>query len=352
MKKWLSHIIYIALLAVVTSCNSDLVEESSLQADKVNVTFTLAMGEPASASRAAETRADESGNTTEYDNKIDAKGLQVVFYAVEGNGALTYLNKVNNIIAVQDGTDKKIYHIMGNLSIDKKYWERAGLKIMVFANCETSISAETDLAALAYEQATTSTSGIPMWGVLTTDKLTFSPGRQEDLGTIDVLRAMAKVEVTLDSKMTDYSLTSVKLKNYNHQGYNLPKGYAEAVFTTNVNYIEIMNALPDLVTEDLPFSKNGENSYVVYIPEYVNTNDKQATIEVALKKGNEEVKLSNPYIYFKDYSSANTGIFNIIRNYNYQFKIKSAGTIDNVNLEIEYQAVKWVDKGNHDITFN
>lgn len=351
MKKWLSHIIYIAALAVVTSCSSDLTGEPALS-EKVNVTFTLAMNGSSPARSVDETWGDgytpsEIGD--DKDNLIDINGLQVLIYSVDGNGQLTYWKKVEQILTTQDPTNKNIYHFTGSLSIVKKQIPQT-LRIMVFANCPNEIEG-TELSGLQYQKETSidyAAERIPMWGVATYADLKLLPGTSEDLGTIYLLRAMAKVEVTLDETIQDYSLENVELNKYNSKGNCLPNGYSEKTETTEFGVETVFNPSSSLVNGALPFSKLGNNRYVVYIPEYNNEGEgNTARIEVTLnKKGGQPVKLNEPYIYFR-----NGEDFNIIRNHYYQFNITSVND-NNLELAIQYQVSDWDDKGNHNIIFN
>ncbi len=356
MKKWLSHIIYIAALAVVTSCSSDLTDDSTQQSgqENVTVTFTLAMNEPTSHSRVSRGENEESENDiygNDYENQIELGKLQVVIYSASDN---SYIGKVENISHWRAGEEKYIYTFIGNLKLDKKDLANDGTlncKIMVFANCP-NVTQTTTLNELNYHYDANAfkagTQYISMWGVRTYKNLKLTAGNRTDLGTIDLLRAMAKVEVKLSDEVAkEFALTGMTLNKYNAQGYCLPTGYAEISETTELISTEgAFNVPTSSINEDLAFKENNDKTFTLYLPEYDNS-DEDANIEVCLKdnKG-REVRMNDPHIYFKDYATGTA--FNIVRNYYYQYIITKV----NQNIEITYTICPWESRTSGDITFN
>jgi hypothetical protein len=351
MKKWLSHIIYIAALAVVTSCSSDLTDESALS-EKVNVTFTLAMNGSSLERSADETWGNEytpSEIGDDKDNLIDVNGLQVLIYSVDGNGQLTYWKKVEQILTTQDPTNKNIYHFTGSLSIVKKQIPQT-LRIMVFANCPNEIEG-TELSGLQYQKETSidyAAERIPMWGVATYADLKLLPGTSEDLGTIYLLRAMAKVEVTLDEKLINegkYSLDNVMLNKYNKKGFSLPSGYEKVETTSYLNTETVFNLNKSIVNERLAFKEDkNKTSYIIYIPEYDNTSQESTPSQINLTVNNKEYTLE-----FKNYSGTEQS-FDIIRNHYYKFNITSVAPED-IEIKLYYMVDNW-QTGNIEIGFN
>lgn len=332
MKSWLIHIIYIGLLGLIaTSCSNYLEETSSEQGDKVSVTFTLAMGEPSSRSRASfdENESDpgaDIGNS--FENKIDGKGLQVLLYSADGKN--TCLGKVENILVFS--TDKEsVYRFVGDLSINKANIINQALscKIMVFANCP-NVENNTNLSELLYdynaEAFRNGTQYIPMWGVKTS-QVALTPGSRTDLGTIYLLRAMAKVKVTLDPSIAgSFRLDKVNLTNYGTKGYCLPLGYNTAGATESIETEKAFRPLESNYTKGtLSFHKDENDEYVIYIPEYRNQNStlkSSMTVSVSTK-GGEPVKLNDPTIKFTDYTGG--ADLDIIRNHYYKFNIVKVG---------------------------
>lgn len=181
---------------------------------------------------------DPKDDGTAYENAINTEQLQIK--VCDENG--TIIGDVENVIAINNGTDTNPdYSITGT-------WENAAdklskaKKIMVFANCGTSIVTPGNIQNLAFTRAST-TQYIPMWGVTTlTNELVV--GKSNNLGTIDMLRSLAKVKVRLADgmKARKYSLGAMQLNNYNTSGYTLPLTYNTVASTAAIRFGNSLHA--------------------------------------------------------------------------------------------------------------
>lgn len=332
MKTTSLHIAFAALLSLLllASCSrNDEVAVAEGEEGKVQVTFTLKLDNESSASRAMSRAEDNTwgdeynydlGN--DYDNRIN--DLQVVIY--EGN---TFKCKVTNL-SFYKNEEKNEYTYLG--SISETLTANTKYKIMVFANC-ADITSETDLSDLSYTY--NENMGIPMWGVIT-QTLSLVPGSREELGVISLLRAFAKVEVSMN--VEGYTLQSVSIDNSNKQGYCLPKDYTLVGNTTDLDReedtnITTFNPYKDSEKiEDRTFT-NENGTYYIYLPEYDN--------------GTEAAKITvtvNGEIYeleFKDYENGapKEGTqYNIVRNHIYRYTITG---VNDGKLVIKYKAMLW-----------
>ncbi|WP_455674252.1 hypothetical protein [Phocaeicola sp.] len=339
MKNWLLHIIYIGVLGMlIVSCNQDdMVQQPS--DGTINVTFTLAMN--ASHSRALPDFTEEQGNI--YENMIDAGGLQVLFYSSDLS---TCMGKVENISIFKTG-ENYIYTFVGDLKLDKANFKEntntiSSCKVMVFANCP-EVTTNTNLSdglVYSFDNGTSFLNGntnIPMWGVASFYDLTLAPGVYTNLGTIYILRALAKVEVIMsDAAATEFNLNSVLLKNnYNTTGRCLPKSFADASVTTDMDTdAKLFNAASSTATGTLAFKQGETNHWILYLPEYDNsTNPSYIATDITTKAG-EPVGLKDPNIYFKVYNDgiATSESFNITRNYHYRYIIDKVNTGSELSL--------------------
>ena len=230
---------------------------------------------------------------------------------------------------------------------------------------------KTYLESLTYTGYTTSfttrmleensTERIPMWGA--------TASYLEDGTTIslDLLRAMAKVKVKMAESLG--VLSAVTLEFANPGGYVTP-----LIANVNVDQTTATNAIGvsaiandaetktitggntqrvrtpriptgltlidsfDLAAEStLSFSdvsSTDNYEYVIYIPEYKNLGIEATPARMKLTIGDKPYKLE-----FKDYSEKNTGYFDIIRNYYYQFTI--TGVNDGYNLLFTCEVQPW-----------
>ena len=333
MKTTSLHIAFAALLSLLSfaSCSrNDEVAVAEGEEGKVQVTFTLKLDNESSASRAmsrAEDNTwgdeynDDPGN--DYDNRIN--DLQVVIY--EGN---TFKCKVTNL-SFYKNEEKNEYTYLG--SISETLTANTVYKIMVFANC-ADITSETDLSALSYTYS--ENMDIPMWGVLKS-QFTFAAGKRTDIGSIDLLRAMAKVEVNFaESFPSNYEIGSITINPYNTQGYCLPAGYASVDVTGKLDREETIpasfNPLDSPSNMELIF-KGENNSYYIYLPEYDNST-KPAKIQVTVN--------DKPYdLEFKDYENGapKEGTqYDIVRNHIYRYTITG---VNDGKLKLEYRVLLW-----------
>lgn len=340
MKTTSLHIAFAALLSLLllASCSrNDEVAVAEGEEGKVQVTFTLKLDNESSASRAMSRAEDNTwgdeynddlGN--DYDNRIN--DLQVVIY--EGN---TFKCKVTNL-SFYKNEEKNEYTYLG--SISETLTANTEYKIMVFANCAdwANITSETNLSDLSYTY--NENMGIPMWGVIT-QTLSLVPGSRQELDEISLLRAVAKVEVSMN--VEGYTLQSVSIDNSNKQGYCLPKDYTLVGNTTDLDReedtdITTFNPYKDSEKiEDRTFT-NENGTYYIYLPEYNNSTN-AAKIQVTVK--NNTTNEEKPYdLEFKDYvNGAPTGDpYDIVRNHIYHYTITG---VNDGKLKLEYRVLLW-----------
>ena len=264
---------------------------------------------------------DPKDDGTAYENAINTEQLQIK--VCDENG--TIIGDVDNVIAINNGTDTNPdYSITGT-------WENAAdklskaKKIMVFANCGTSIVTPGNIQNLAFARSAT-TQYIPMWGVTTlTNELVV--GKSNNLGTIDMLRSLAKVKVKLADgmKARNYSLGALQLNNYNTSGYTLPLTYNTVASTAAIRFGNSLHANSSWA-QSITMTNNDDESIMLYIPEYDNINaatDRKATISLQLMRDGEEE--GNYTLHFCNYTPEGApdaaSTYNIQRNHYYEYTV-------------------------------
>ena len=280
---------------------------------------------------------DPKDDGTAYENAINTEQLQIK--VCDENG--TIIGDVENVIAINNGTDTNPdYSITGT-------WENAAdklskaKKIMVFANCGTSIVTPGNIQNLAFARSAT-TQYIPMWGVTTlTNELVV--GKSNNLGTIDMLRSLAKVKVRLADgmKARNYSLGALQLNNYNTSGYSLPLTYNTAASTAAIRFGNSLHANSSWA-QSIAMTGDGDESIMLYIPEYDNINaatDRKATISLQLMRDGEEE--GNYTLHFCNYTPEGApdaaSTYNIQRNHYYEYTV--GRTDDQVKIVLNVK--KW-----------
>lgn len=195
---------------------------------------------------------------------------------------------------------------------------------------------------------------IPMFGVLHTtlkgySNDIFNQGNPMDLGTVNLLRSVVKIEIIDNSESEIVEITSIELNKRNTRGYLLPTLY-KGINTNQVNSPNI--PVEAGVTNPAGYTATGlkfkrtDNKYVVYIPErkladniadrldivvnirYNNFDDKRY---IALAPYDENKNPYKPNDGWPDEWKA------LLRNHIYRFIINSITADPNLDLVVDVQ---------------
>ena len=327
-------------------------------AASVQVSFTLT-----TASGNASTRVGTDEPGTGYENYIDIanRNFRFLLFDVD-NDTFVYSFTPQNVTPTgASGEYAQTYEVEGE--IPEEYAD-FNYKVVVLANWpiypdendlktgETTI--EDICSAYAYDYADSFVPSenqlIPFYGVATIST-TLRPDLSTHLGSIDLLRAMCKVEVKCSAN--GFTLKSVTLHQYSTKGMCAPlnvNGNTELDWETNE---QIHLPADNTVGTSLPLTPNPDGSFIAYVPEYNNADSKDAYLEVTLQEDatRKEVNLKSPNIYFRNYTNGNPiegSDYDLIRNHWYQFDIT---TVDDGELTFEYRVLLW-DKVESQIGWN
>lgn len=306
--------------------------------------YNTRIGQPGGkqlASRSEDDETDEPG--TEMENSIDLSRFHVVFY--QANQQMAGI--LQNMVLVHLGGN--IYRLTGSLPVSNKvlvgnHFEG---KMVVYANFDMS---EGDLQKSYNDGAIAQKSFdyvdnpkyLPMWGVKKVS-FTLTAGKRQDFSDIDLLRAVAKVRVSLsdDMKKNGWSIYSMQLFNYNNKGNCMPKKYAECEQTASLTHEDFENFYDSKQTGGITMTEN----VPIYLPEYQNTGKKKAdrcVIKLKLKLNenveNNEKEYTLRFIDYTDSGAEGTTINDIVRDHYYTFEVyKSTNGQNLVKLTVR----KW-----------
>lgn len=380
-------VLFVAVM--LCACSSDSGnDEPDTTTRTVNVTLTLAVN-PTSNSGAAGSKAftrstratttftdgtwdpiDHPEAGVGFENYIDAERLHVVFYNADGSRLAEVQNKV---LLTTD--DKNIYQVKGDMRIAAGGDLNAPVtftgKVVVYANVDaptnesptwtwqSNLDALTNAATFPYSAPTTATpagirqggmDAIPMWGMqdYASTPIELRGGLYSDLGTIYLLRSMAKVSLHFTKEMREagFQFTDVKLNNYNPSGAVAPPyaNFSTLTTTTALTYARSFNVPEGITSSAGPLNflaHEGDTvSLNLYIPEYQNvpTGDTRvgtlieetcATITVGIRRVlngvTTDYKVTRP-LYFADYTDGRRADddhngYDIVRNHHYRYFI-------------------------------
>ena len=350
--RFISYLTIVLAALLLGACNSIMDDEvcadrPSDTTTPVQIGFTLTTGDVSSR---AITEGEDPGSERENYIDIANNNFRILLFNTD-NKYLTAL-KVNRI--TQTGNDGTTYYVEGEL--DEAYTD---FKLVVLANWGmyadnwTSETTITDVCETTYSYAIDfdiDDDLIPMYGVQTYNDVELRANLMTQLtDEIDLLRAMAKIEVTCSAE--DITLTGATLHHYNTSGHCAPANvYSDTADDWGWSDNDVCNHtvhIPADVSsaDNLPFTPTDEG-YIVYVPEFDNTDvTRQSYISVSLQHSddNAPVNLDNTNIYFCEYNTEtgeptdNTD-FDIVRNHWYKYDITH---VDDGELIFQYRVMKW-----------
>lgn len=353
MKKNILKSLFVSMLCMLAASCQDTEElAQAVDSSKAQVVFSIAMDSPIARSRANQSWGsyDPTDEGTPKDNHIDINQFVV---KMEIQGTEYHLS---DIIKWKAEGEKNVYQFVGIVNGINKKTDVYGAKISVFANMGKD--EESLITEFPY-----SVENIPMWGVrkigLNEDNEHpyLAPGTRVDLGSIGLLRAMAKMEVALTPDMAaDYELKEVSLNKFNGTGYCLPKGYGAASNTQDMSTTGVFNPLDDDSQALLTFKKETyetkdgttKTSYIVYLPEVDNKdNSLEVTVKLLPKNASDETALETGTFAVMDYTDEALPVaIDIIRNHWYQYEISGFAAGE---FTLGYDVLDWGDPINIEV---
>lgn len=345
----------LAATAMLSSCSRDDSQNGAVPAkSNVSVGFRISLGEPASPS----TRSVEydDGKSTDYENYIDFRNYCVMFFDKSNRYLAAF--KPTDIIPLEDNPLRsRLYEVIGKIDWSSDEPFPSDFKVVILANWhsypsnptvgQTTIDDICNCSESRYDYTApfvlSADNAIPMYGVKLFEGVSFRADMLTYLGTIYMLRSMAKIEVKCPTK--GWTIESVELHRYNRTGFCAPdKVYDESDYVEGEYYsddsldIHIVDGVAD--DGELSFEKLDDGRFVIYVPEYRNTTDGRSKAADAseIRVKFEERQDKDYVIDFKYYENppANFAIgdwFDIRRNYYYKFSISKADEYDD-NLKI------------------
>lgn len=313
--------------------------------DTDNYTRTGQSGGKQIASRSEDDEPKDPG--TEMENSIDFSRFHVVFY--DANHRMAGI--LQNMVLIHVGGN--IYRLTGSLPVSNKvlvgnHFEG---KMVVYANFGMSSEDlqkdynHTDIAQKAFDYEA-NPKYLPMWGVEKVN-FTLAAGKRQDFSDIDLLRAVAKVQVNLSNEMKNngWSIHSMKLFNYNDKGYCMPGKYKDCEQTSSLTHEEFEHFFNSrqprgiTMTDDVP----------IYLPEYKNNGQvdadkcviklklaRKGTVEQDAPGKDKEYTLR--FIDYTDQGTEGTTTNDIVRDHYYIFEVYKGSNGQNL---VKLTVKKW-----------
>lgn len=326
-------------VCLLTSCVYDDEPETPNNSDSISF-LNIALSVPLADNVNPNSRANggyQDGD--KYENYIDIDRYNYrIFFFDEQNKLIARFAPIG--FSVVEGSEYSKYEIYG--ITPKEVEALSSFKVMITANWlnhydsytigKTTIDdicnnfASTFRCLTNQELNPSESRLIPMYGIHRYENVTFTKGETTTLAEpITMLRAMAKVEVILDTEQ-DIEISDVSLRGYNERGYCAPQGvYSEADYGQGLDWendylhrLHLVGGANDqnATSRQLAFrclnkkTTNKKETWIAYIPEYRNVAadgtaaTDEAYIELHL---NIQTADEKPFcIYFAEYGSSGT----------------------------------------------
>jgi hypothetical protein len=361
------------LPAGLTSCVYD--DEDGANGDERIVTFILDVGKIPTRTIDESTLPLEDGEGIE--NYIDINSIKVYFYSIGDNpygtndGLIQELHVKRAVRLGESSTSYLVY-----LDVDDTNLPKGKFQLVVMANREQTCSNNStfyNMTAVAdgiyFNRVTEGGEGIvptedkpiPMFGV---KLFTTVPDFTEsvDLGTVNMLRAMAKIEllctnvgfseVMLTHCMPVGTCAPVKMRNCNTSQVTsdnmfLPGQENSASQTALKGWGYALTGKTATPVEDVYFNKADTTGmkYMIYVPEYANDGSQGLTPAQIVFKSAFGVRYT---LDFVDYDDPNKTPFNILRNHIYRYIVSFK---DDEGISLKYEVIDWNEKTAGDIVF-
>ncbi|MCD8309644.1 MAG: hypothetical protein LUB83_00275 [Prevotellaceae bacterium] len=374
------HAIYIAVVCGLSLqallCACDGQEETAGVTGEHRLTLRFTSSKAGTPTRAADALYEEG---TDYENRIDFEGEDYRIYFFTAGAADQKRNTLiarfipEQVSAWGSGGSER-YSVTGK--VPESLLSCSAFKVVMLANWGNYADGEFIAGKTTVDDISTaewarydafptgessSTGGsrlIPFYGVCDYTGVRFDSGEVTALqGDLTLLRAVAKVEVVLDSTLATFS--DVSVCNYNGQGFCAPYGIytkgqydpADSSFAGTAGFVEglhLVGGKNDATGKRHSFkcvrqrSDSEMETWLAYLPEYDNSGNDYCYIEVRF---DYQTAADEPYkIYFADYADGTTDAYvnaaggsarhDILRNNLYRFMVTLRDRIPAVDVDL------------------
>ncbi len=344
------HIYRLLLFTVVlalASCSSglDTAESDARVPDQVRVDFRMS-SLAASADDVDGYDKDnyDPGTGTPFENFIDvesADGYRIYFFDDDNLRLIQELTlpKVTVTDIVEGGGHSKHYSVKGSVDGLSRYRD---FRVVVLANwpsypaVKPGVTTIDDIVNDAYslfglsdgnDFPVSADNPIPLYGVKRCTGVEMVNFSVTSLGTVHLLRAVAKIHVNVPAD-SRYTIKSAVVYNYNHTGYCAPEGVYEESDYIHWNYpddyvhrlhlVEDGNALPGA---SVVMRRVDDRNFIAYLPEYDNTTGVSPHVSIGVKL-NEYIDKEYRF-EAKMYDREGEPYMDLERNNLYRFTIKA-----------------------------
>lgn len=220
--------------------------------------------------------------------------------------------------------------------IDIDRLKSEAVKLMVTANSDFDFDTPESMT-FSKGGAFSDFDAIPMWGAKDISLGSLTPGTAFDAGTVDMLRAMAAIEVLWPEDMRGSRLVSVRVDNAAESGCVAPSGWNTHLNTSAINNADPFRHNPDTGLSTLS-AEAADGKARIYLPESLNVADTPVTVNVNYITADGEPMSGRILIArYIDGKPDMTTLWNVRRNRIYRFNIIGIPSPDIPGAEFEWE---------------
>lgn len=272
-----------------------------------------------------------TGNT--FDNNLLKEGFTVVF---TDNACQKVLSTITTFVQLPsaNGTTYDFQGVIPSKDVETLKTQ-TNAKIHVIANAGSGAFLPEELSFTKSGQPDAGFNAIPMWGVRTVNLTGMKQGEVYKAGTIDLLRAMAKVEIEL-APSTEAApnlitkLVSATVNGANPQGFVLPGTWNSVEETKEIEFAKTMRIPSGITATTVNGMQPGTDGKITfYLPETANTTNGNVNISLEYAVDGDDGGNRTNTIHFAVYDDAGTAsatYHDIVRNHLYRFTVKLGRT--------------------------
>ena len=357
MKRWFLYIGACLLAFVCFACTDEMEADGNSKERSVKLQLQLSLPMDASARTTRMPSGFEAGS--KYENYINVNSYRIYFFDTNNNYIARFIPSKT---VMAEATEYTLYSVEGEVPEDvlrRASNNTMDFKIVVLANwenyekpeagstLETICNADWAQFKILKSFELDEDNLIPFYGVNEYEDVPVQYGGTITLKeSIPLLRAMAKVEVVLNTE--EMSFSDVTLHGYNSKGYCAPRNGAYPQYWHILHLIGGQNE-EGSINKTIRFlptqSDNKKETWIAYVPEYDNSDeDNAAYIEL-----HSDIQTEAFVIRFADDKTdvTSTSFFNITRNHLYRYNVK----IKLVDGRIEAEVSDWEEEYQNDFNF-
>lgn len=321
----------------MASCHSD---DAEMDKGSIRVVFRIYLPSSASSSanQATASRSEEDARNQEgWESAVNPSRLHVILYTSEGKN----VGALENVVLL--GTSApNVYDVTGSILMSKLLLEEGVFhgQLMVYANMDgvddhaDFSEALTNKLTFGRDISASAQHFIPMWGIKQLG-VSLQAGKQTNIGTVNLLRAEAKIHVSLrEDMLSHYELSQVVLTRANQHGYCLPS-YLPLRDLQDVQLLDDAH-VAHILSDRAQLNDVDMSQGYIYVPEYSNLDKQQATsIRLTLRdiRDGKEQQYVLPFVKYDDNGAPTDKPVDILRNHDYRFTVYK-GTDDMLGIHL------------------